>query len=122
MASDNDVDSEGEAPLFDDSDFGSDGQGPTTGFLSRRRSTKRWSARPRRRRRPKGYSDDEELEDTDEDEEEEEMGKNIFECLSKHYETFHVNPFTCFTGELWINPCFKIECILDTLASSPFRT
>ncbi|MCJ8742248.1 hypothetical protein PDJAM_G00079950 [Pangasius djambal] len=73
VASDNDVDSEGEAQSFDDSDFGSDGQGPTTGFSSRRRLTKRWSTRPRRRRRPRGYSDDEELEETDEEEDEEEM-------------------------------------------------
>lgn len=80
MASDNDVDSEGEAQSFDDSDFGSDGHGPTTGFSSRRRPTKRWSMPPRRRRRPRGYSDDEELEETDE-EEEEEMGKTTFKCL-----------------------------------------
>lgn len=70
MASDNDVDSEGEPQSFDDSDFGSDGQGPMTGFSSRRKSSTRWSMRPRRRRRPKGYSDDEELEETDEEEEE----------------------------------------------------
>lgn len=105
MASDNDVDSEGVAQSFDDSDFGSDGCGPTTAFLSRRRSNKRWSTPPRKRRRPRGYSDDEELEDTDE-EEEEEMGKNIFECLSKYWAAFHVNPFTCLTGQLWIKLCF----------------
>ncbi|KAM9455964.1 remodeling and spacing factor 1 [Clarias gariepinus] len=70
VASDNDVDSEGEPQSFDDSDFGSDGQGPMTGFSSRRKSSTRWSMRPRRRRRPKGYSDDEELEETDEEEEE----------------------------------------------------
>lgn len=81
MASDNDVESEGEPQSFDDSDFGSDGHGPTTGFSSRRRPTKRWSMPPRRRRRPKGYSDDEELEETDEEEDEEEMGRNTFRCL-----------------------------------------
>ncbi|KAK3549398.1 hypothetical protein QTP86_001231 [Hemibagrus guttatus] len=74
VASDNDVDSEGEAKSFDDSDFGSDGRGPNTGsFPSRRRPTKRWNKRPHRRRRPRGYSDDEELEETDEEDEEEEM-------------------------------------------------
>lgn len=80
MASDNDVDSEGEAKSFDDSDFGSEGHGPTTGFSFKRRATKRWSMPPRRRRRPRGYSDDEELEETDEEEEEEEMGRNTFKC------------------------------------------
>ncbi|XP_058268160.1 remodeling and spacing factor 1 isoform X2 [Hemibagrus wyckioides] len=74
VASDNDVDSEGEAQSLDDSDFGSDGQGPNTGSVpSRRRPTKRRNTRPRRRRRPRGYSDDEELEETDEEDEEEEM-------------------------------------------------
>ncbi|XP_060765521.1 remodeling and spacing factor 1 isoform X3 [Neoarius graeffei] len=68
-----DMDSEAEVKSFDDSDFGSDGPGPITSFLSRQRSTKRWNTRPLRRRRPKGYSDDEELEETDEEEEEEEM-------------------------------------------------
>ncbi|TSM28194.1 Remodeling and spacing factor 1 [Bagarius yarrelli] len=73
VVSDNDVDSEGAAQSFDDSDFGSDGQGPTASLSSRRRPTKRWNTRPRRRRRPRGYSDDEELEETDEEDEEEEM-------------------------------------------------
>lgn len=83
MASDNDVDSEAEAQSLDDSDFGSDGQGPNTGNVpSRRRPAKRRNTRPRRRRRPRGYSDDEELEETDEEDEEEEMGKNISESLS----------------------------------------
>lgn len=81
MASDNDVES--EAKSFDDSDFGSDGQGPITGNVpSRQRPNKRWKKRPRRRHRPRGYSDDEELEETEE--EEEEIGKNIFECLSSY--------------------------------------
>ncbi|XP_046717475.1 remodeling and spacing factor 1 isoform X2 [Silurus meridionalis] len=72
VVSENDVDSEGEGQSFD-SDFGSDGQGPTTTISSRRRPTKRLNTRPRRRRRPRGYSDDEELEDTDDEEEEEEI-------------------------------------------------
>ncbi|XP_026995388.2 remodeling and spacing factor 1 isoform X1 [Tachysurus fulvidraco] len=71
LASDNDVESDAEAKSFDDSDFGSDGQGPITGnFPSKRRPNKRWKTRPRRRHRPRGYSDDEELEETEEEEEE----------------------------------------------------
>lgn len=103
--SDNDMDSEAEVKSFDDSDFGSDGPGPITSFLSRQRSTKRWNTRPLRRRRPKGYSDDEELEETDEEEEEEEMGENI-ECFSK-YSSLHVN----LTGQLWIKDIVSIEPI-----------
>ncbi|XP_072514686.1 remodeling and spacing factor 1 isoform X2 [Salminus brasiliensis] len=71
VASDNDAETEAEAQSFDDSDFGSDGRGPSKRTSSKRAATRRRSTRPRRRRRPRGYSDDEELEETDEEEEEE---------------------------------------------------
>lgn len=76
MASDNEAESEAEPPSMDDSDFGSDAEGPRIKTSTRRAGSQCRNRRqpPRRRRRPRGYSDEEELE-TDEEEEEDEMGE-----------------------------------------------
>ncbi|KAG9351440.1 hypothetical protein JZ751_022690 [Albula glossodonta] len=73
--SDNYVESDAEVNSFNDSDFGSSGDGPCLNVWSKKqkKSSLTRGTRQRKPYRKRGYSDDEEVEETEEDEEEEEM-------------------------------------------------
>lgn len=72
---DNEVESEADAPSSEDSKFASDCGSPRIKPSNRQSPSRSRKTRPQRnRRKPRGYSDDEELE-TDEEEEDEEMGE-----------------------------------------------
>ncbi|KAI1903189.1 hypothetical protein AGOR_G00024650 [Albula goreensis] len=73
--SDNYVESDAEVNSFNDSDFGSSGDGPCLNVWSKKqkKSSLTRATRQRKPHRKRGYSDDEEVEETEEDEEEEEM-------------------------------------------------
>ncbi|KAJ8347797.1 hypothetical protein SKAU_G00263860 [Synaphobranchus kaupii] len=70
VGSDNDVGSDAPLHSFDDSDFGSSGEGPCVKAPWSRKQRKKVRRAPRRRR---DYSDDEVEEETEEEEEEDEM-------------------------------------------------